>query len=237
MTQIDNSGLDGTFGLLLTFGGSLLQQLSRYIEIVFDDDGDNIGDYDSYDDADVYGDDSGDYGDDIDDYDDDVNDYVGDPEYYGNPQLHGSREGFLADSNWIGFPLASTWSSSPYWSPCYDHHDNLKSFYIMIIITILIQNYNHHEMLSYRQSSLWPSWSDATAASTARSSTRSASPRGTSSSVKSLRFYRWWFWGWWVVRKNINWRKSFCKKKSVSEEEKKRKLFQTQRVLPCSSAP
>ena len=52
MTQIDNSGLDGTFGLLLTFGGSLLQQLSRYIEIVFDDDGDNIGDDDSYDDAD-----------------------------------------------------------------------------------------------------------------------------------------------------------------------------------------
>ena len=92
MTQIDNSGLDGTFGLLLTFGGSLLQQLSRYIEIVFDDDGDNIGDYDSYDDADVYGDDSGDYGDDIDDY-------VGDTEYYGNPQLHGSRKGFLADSN------------------------------------------------------------------------------------------------------------------------------------------
>ena len=92
MTQIDNSGLDGTFGLLLTFGGSLLQQLSRYIEIVFDDDGDNIGDDDSYDDAD-------DYGDDIDDYDDDVNDYVGDTEYYGNPQLHGSRKGFLADSN------------------------------------------------------------------------------------------------------------------------------------------
>ena len=46
MTQIDNSGLDGTFGLLLTFGGSLLQQLSRYIEIVFDDDGDYIGDDD-----------------------------------------------------------------------------------------------------------------------------------------------------------------------------------------------
>ena len=47
----------------------------------------------------VYGDESGDYGDDIDDYDDDVNDYVGDTEYYGNPQLHGSRKGFLADSN------------------------------------------------------------------------------------------------------------------------------------------
>ena len=52
MTQIDNSGLDGTFGLLLTFGGSLLQQLSRCIEIVFDNDRDNIGDDDSYDDAD-----------------------------------------------------------------------------------------------------------------------------------------------------------------------------------------
>ena len=99
MTQIDNSGLDGTFGLLLTFGGSLLQQLSRYIEIVFDDDGDNIGDDDSYDHADVYGDESGDFGDDIDDCDDDVNDYVDDTEYYGNPQLHGSRKGFLADSN------------------------------------------------------------------------------------------------------------------------------------------
>ena len=30
---------------------------------------------------------------------------------------------------------------------------------------------------------------------------------------------------------------SLFAKKSVSEEEKKRKLFQTQRVLPCSSAP
>ena len=30
---------------------------------------------------------------------------------------------------------------------------------------------------------------------------------------------------------------SLFAKKSVSEEEKKRKLFQTQRVLPCSNAP
>ena len=30
---------------------------------------------------------------------------------------------------------------------------------------------------------------------------------------------------------------AFLQKKSVSEGEKKRKLFQTQRVLPCSSAP
>ena len=33
MIQIDNSGLDGTFGLLLTFGGSLLQQLSRSMNL------------------------------------------------------------------------------------------------------------------------------------------------------------------------------------------------------------
>ena len=34
MIQIDNSGLDGTFGLLLTFGGSLLQQLSRSLILI-----------------------------------------------------------------------------------------------------------------------------------------------------------------------------------------------------------